>query len=397
MAFTLARANKITSPVVGDSGTYTLVATNSAGSVTSNGAVLTVNPPPSAPAFSTQPVSQTVAAGSPATFTVVTSGYPAPTYQWKKNNVAIAGATSASYTIASVLVADVNSYTVVATNASGSATSNSVTLSLSTAASGTVHAGFDATGYLSRYPDVAAVFGSNPYAAWLYYRDFGIYQGETYDELFRIEEYLALYPELAAIFGSDLSGALMHWLTQGRIEGKLGRVPLEFSAAGYFTRNADVATAVGNNALLAWGHYWLYGIYEGRAYDDELRVFEYLAINADLTAAFVNDWRQAALHWMRYGRTEGRLGRLPLTFDVTEYLNRNPSVAASWGTNPTTVFLHFWLYGLDEGRTYDELFRVDQYLAQNPDLAALFGTDRRGAFKHWVRYGQAEGRRGRNP
>ena len=131
-----------------------------------------------------------------------------------------------------------------------------------------------------------------------------------------------------------------------------------------------MATAVGNDPVLAWGHYWLYGIYEGRAYDDELRVFEYLAINADLTAAFVNDWRTAALHWMRYGRTEGRLGRIPLLFNVPEYLVRNPDVAASWGTYPTTVFLHDWAYGVDENRTFDEEFRVNEYLALNPDIAA---------------------------
>ena len=255
-----------------------------------------------------------------------------------------------------------------------------------------IPAGFDIVGYYVRNPDVQTAFGSDTYGAWRYFHDHGIYQGEVYDDVFRVEEYLALYPELFAIFGNDFG-----WLSTGRLEGKLGRIPLEFSAQGYFTRNPDVATAVGNNAVLAWGHYWLYGIYEGRAYDDELRVFEYLAINADLTAAFVNDWRTAALHWMRYGRTEGRLGRIPLIFDVAEYLNRYPDVAASWGTNPTTDFLHYWLYGINEGKNFDDVFRVDEYLALNPDLLAIFGTDRHGAFKHWVRYGQSEGRQGKYP
>ena len=152
-----------------------------------------------------------------------------------------------------------------------------------------------------------------------------------------------------------------------------------------------------NDPLLAWEHFWLYGIYEGRAYDDEFRVFEYLALNADLQAAFLSDWRAGTLHWLRYGRTEGRLGRIPLIFNSTEYLRRYPEVGVSWGTYPTTVWLHFWLYGIDEARNFDELFRVDDYLALNPDLAAVFGPNRRGAFTHWVRYGTAEGRTGKYP
>lgn len=346
--------------------------------------------PPVAPTISLQPLSQTVVGGYPVTFTTTASGLPEPTYQWQKNDVAISGATGSSYTITNVVEGDAGSYTLVATNPVGVVTSSIAALTV-------IPAGFDLAAYLSLYPDVATMFTGDPYGAWLYYRNQGIYDGEVFDDLFRVEEYLALYPELFAIFESDLGAALDHWLSTGRLEGKLGRIPLEFSATGYFARNPDVATAVGNDPVLAWGHYWLYGIYEGRAYDDELRVFEYLAINADLTAAFVNDWRQAALHWMRYGRTEGRLGRLPLTFSVSEYLVRSPDVAAVWGTDPTTVFLHFWLYGIDEARTYDDLFRVDEYLALNPDLTTAFGTDRRRAFKHWVRYGQAEGRSGKYP
>jgi len=377
----------ISNVLTDDAGSYTVVATNSVSSVTSNAAVLTVN---THPAFATQPQGATVTTGASITFTAAVSGSPAPTFQWRKNGTVIAGATSSSYIIPLATLADSGSYTVAATNAAASVTSNVATLKV-------IPAEFNVAGYYARNPVEAAAYGADHYGAWLHYRNQGIYDGEVFDDDFRVEEYLALYPELFAIFGSDLGGALEHWLTTGKFEGRLGRIPTGFSAAGYFARNPDVATAVNNDPVLAWGHYWAYGIYEGRAYDEELRVFEYLAINADLTAAFVNDWRTAALHWMRYGRTEGRLGRLPLIFNSTEYLVRNPDVGPVWGTNPTTDFLHFWLYGIDEGRTFDNYFRADEYLALNPDLLAVFGTDRRRAFKHWVRYGQAEGRLGRNP
>ena len=194
-----------------------------------------------------------------------------------------------------------------------------------------------------------------------------------------------------------LGPGMMWRAVQGRIEGRLGRIPLTFSAQGYFDRNPDVEAAMGGDPLLAWQHFWLYGIYEGRAYDDEFRVFEYLTINQDLTAAFGGDWRAGALHWMVNGRQEGRLGRIPSIFTTDGYLSRNPTVDDEWGTEPTTIWLHYWLFGVFEARTFDEEFRVDEYMALNPDIATAVSNNRRLAFMHWVRYGRAEGRPGRNP
>lgn len=121
-----------------DAGTYAVVATNSVGSATSSGAVLTVNAATSVPAITSQPVSQTVTAGTSVTFSVAASGNPAPSYQWRKNGAAIAGATSASYTIGSTVVGDAATYTVVATNSVGSATSSGAVLTVNAATSAPV-------------------------------------------------------------------------------------------------------------------------------------------------------------------------------------------------------------------------------------------------------------------
>ena len=89
--------------------------------------------PATAPAFTTQPASQTVTVGTAATFTAAASGTPVPTYQWKKDGTTISGATSASYNIASTAMTDAGSYTVVATNAAGSVTSAAATLTVNAA------------------------------------------------------------------------------------------------------------------------------------------------------------------------------------------------------------------------------------------------------------------------
>ncbi len=56
--------------------------------------------------------SQAVCEGSPATFTV-TAQEQRLSYQWKKNGVDIAGATSNTYTIPRTVTADAGTYTVV--------------------------------------------------------------------------------------------------------------------------------------------------------------------------------------------------------------------------------------------------------------------------------------------
>ena len=117
--------------VIGDDGsTFDVVVTNSLGSVTSTVATLAVAPAPVAPTITTQPTSQTVAAGASVTFSVVATGTPSPTYQWKKNGANIAGATGSSYTIPAVISTDAGSYTVVVTNSQGTLTSSAATLSV---------------------------------------------------------------------------------------------------------------------------------------------------------------------------------------------------------------------------------------------------------------------------
>lgn len=84
-----------------------------------------------APAILVQPQGSTVNVGSTATFSVAATGLPAPSYQWYKNGVAIPGATAADYTTASALTTDnASTYSVVVSNAAGSATSNQVVLNV---------------------------------------------------------------------------------------------------------------------------------------------------------------------------------------------------------------------------------------------------------------------------
>jgi hypothetical protein len=103
-----------------DAGSYAVVVTNSAGSVTSALAVLTVWVPPT---ITAQPQSRTNVAGTSAAFSVVASGTTPLSYQWQFNGANIPGATGASLTLNNVQASDAGSYTVGVTNAAGSITS----------------------------------------------------------------------------------------------------------------------------------------------------------------------------------------------------------------------------------------------------------------------------------
>src|SRR6185369_9275901 len=104
---------------------YTVLVSNSAGSITSSNAVLTVLSPIS---IASQPANQTNNAVTTATLSVGVTGSN-PQFQWRKNNTNISnggnisGATTTALTIANLLKADVGSYSVVVTNVLNSVTS----------------------------------------------------------------------------------------------------------------------------------------------------------------------------------------------------------------------------------------------------------------------------------
>ncbi len=82
------------------------------------------------PAITMQPVSITATAGNSASFTVTASGTAPLSYQWYFGSAAISGATSATYNIANAQSANAGSYFVTVSNAAGSVSSNTVTLTV---------------------------------------------------------------------------------------------------------------------------------------------------------------------------------------------------------------------------------------------------------------------------
>ncbi|MEO5803498.1 MAG: immunoglobulin domain-containing protein [Verrucomicrobiota bacterium] len=118
----------------GDAANYSVVITNSLGTITSSAATLTVVS--GLPSVTSQPSSRTNNAGTIATFSISATGSDPLNYQWRKNSLLISdggnisGATSTTLMIANVLAADAGTYSVVVTNSLGSTNSLNATLTV---------------------------------------------------------------------------------------------------------------------------------------------------------------------------------------------------------------------------------------------------------------------------
>jgi len=121
----------VTPQSTGDnSRTYHAVFSNSAGSVTSQTATVTVNP--TSPSITTQPVAASVSEGNAVSFSADASGDPNPTVQWQRSTngttwTNISGATSSTYATPVLAVADSGTwYRALFTNSAGTVTSTAV-------------------------------------------------------------------------------------------------------------------------------------------------------------------------------------------------------------------------------------------------------------------------------
>jgi alpha-tubulin suppressor-like RCC1 family protein len=125
--------------LAGQNGTkFRAVYTNASGTATTTAATMTVNFPPS---VTTNPTSQSITAGSNATFVAAASGNPTPVVQWQQSTdggatfTNIAGATSTTLQLTAVPAsANGNQYRAVFTNTAGSAITSAATLTVTAVA-----------------------------------------------------------------------------------------------------------------------------------------------------------------------------------------------------------------------------------------------------------------------
>ncbi|MES2766533.1 MAG: choice-of-anchor V domain-containing protein, partial [Bacteroidota bacterium] len=107
-------------------GSYTVTVTGTCGTQNSSPSVITLG---KLPLITTNPTPQSVLVGSTAVFSVTASNVT--TYQWRKDGLDIAGATTATLTIPNVKQSDAGDYDVRMVNNCGAAVSTPVKLTIS--------------------------------------------------------------------------------------------------------------------------------------------------------------------------------------------------------------------------------------------------------------------------
>src|SRR5207248_205361 len=113
-----------------DAGEYRVNVSNAGGSIPSQAAVLMVRPSAIPPEITVQPQSQTVDQGGIANFTVGATGTLPFLYQWQRDGMNIAGATTPVLALINVQSTEIGDYSVLISNAAGTVTSRSAALTL---------------------------------------------------------------------------------------------------------------------------------------------------------------------------------------------------------------------------------------------------------------------------
>ena len=126
-------ANKLVSP---RTFAFDVTATGAHGASTTRGVRVAQRAAAVAPVITTQPTSQTVAAGALATFTAAASGVPAPSVQWQLSTdggsawTSVPGANSTSYSISAQATESGYEYRANFTNTGGTATTSAAILTV---------------------------------------------------------------------------------------------------------------------------------------------------------------------------------------------------------------------------------------------------------------------------
>lgn len=252
---------------------------------------------------------------------------------------------------------------------------------------------FNARYYADRYSDLRAVYGYNEVLLKSHWLSHGVKEGRQASPVFDIAYYTSVNQDLINAFGRNYDAIYNHYLNFGYNEDR--RTSSEFYVTFYKNFYTDLNSMSNLDAEM---HYINFGKNEGRlgeiSQDIENIVFNnmyYADKYSDLKSAFGYDYYNLKVHWFKYGIKEGR--EATPSFNIAQYMNYNTDLQNAFGrTNYMDGFKHFITFGLNEGRKTSERFYVLAYKSRYNDLQRAFGNNNILYFEHYNNFGVREGR-----
>lgn len=325
---------------------------------------------------------------------------------------------------------------------------------------------YDFNFYMNRYPDLKRVYGSNPVGALQHFVTSGMNERRQASKEFSVDSYMNRYPDLKSAFGTNYSAYYMHYINFGKKEGRIATVDGSNVNSGsnpsdnvpnntpentiyggmdykdvydyeyYINRYGDIAAAFSGDYAGALRHFVQNGMNEGRQAKGTFNVnsYSHAKNNEDLRKAFGDNLKLYYIHYIEYGKEEGRPGiysdeneggdRDPSetdkyvtkygmvdyapVYDYNYYVSRYSDVRKACESDPYKVLQHFVRHGMDEGRVGKDKdteytdskgtkytvheFNVYGYKSRYSDLRAAFGNDLKKYYLHFINSGREEKR-----
>lgn len=243
---------------------------------------------------------------------------------------------------------------------------------------------------------------------------------------FDVNSYRKRYADLRKAFGDDLRQYYIHYIMNGKNEGRIGTGTTElkdpetvyegidyspvYDYEYYIQNNADIKRAFGDDDIAVLSHFVNNGMSEGRRGNEEFNVETYRKRYIDLRNAFGKNLKSYYMHYLKNGRAEGRSGSgnselvgyvtvyegidySPI-YDYNYYISHYPDIKNIFEDDDYEILKHFIFCGMSEGRTASENFNVYIYKANYPDLQNAYGNNLTAYYMHYLNCGKNEGRTG---
>ena len=285
--------------------------------------------------------------------------------------------------------------------------------------------------YIEHNPDVMNAFQGDPELTLKHFVEYGMKERRIASDTFDVNSYSYSYKDLRTAFNNYAPGYYLHYIKYGQREGRqtVGETELQgevtlmngqdysdvFDYSYYIDKYPDIKNYVSTKLApdsAALDHFIRYGMKEQRQGNENFDVHSYSNAYQDLRLAFGEDAPKYYMHYIKYGKREGRQTtgvsdlRNPVyklggkdysrVYDYDYYINSYADIKkyVSPKLAPDAAALdHFVRYGMREQRQASENFNVNSYFRSYQDLRRAFRKDYPKYYEHYIKYGYKEKRK----